>query len=151
MTYQQLQDLKTFLQANYPNDSPAQILEALQAVVPLPDNLTKAELTTFYAYNPEAELRLREFVSTPPPPESPALAVWGIANMALRVLTIPDVEFIAPDIAGGAIQGLYAAQLITDSEKTALEALCRHSTTVGGQTLGYVPTLEQIEQALSLT
>lgn len=149
--YQQLQALKTFLQANYPNDSPQEILAALQETVPLPDELTKAELATFFAFNPAAELRLKAFIATPPAENSPLLPVWGIANMALRVLTIPDVEFIAPDIAGGAIQGLYVARLITDEEKAALGALCRRSTTVGEETLGYVPTLEQIQQALSLT
>jgi hypothetical protein len=150
MTNQLLYPLKAFLTANYPKATPVEILAALSVVVEIPDQLTATEIAIFFAQYPKAKLRLMRFVKDLPPEGSPLEEVWVVADMALGLITLPNIESVDADLAVTAINGLRSADLLTNEEKTALDLLCRCSTTVGAQTLGYVPTLEQIEQALSL-
>jgi hypothetical protein len=143
--------LKSYLEQNYsPTQTAQEIYADLSEVVVLDDDLTKSELATFFAFNPQVKLRLQSFVATVPAEDSPLFQVWGIAGMALDLLTIPDLE-INPAILAQGLAALRAANLITDPEYAALEPFITSISNKGTQTLGYLPTVEQIQAALDLS
>lgn len=142
--------LKTFIQNNYPDSSPSKILDDLSQVVVIPKELTKADLVTIFAFNPQLELRLKSFVDNQPASDSPATQVWAIAKMALRLLEIPGIDSVSPDLASQAIAALRSAELMTEEELTILRENTSEQISKGEQLLGYLPTLDQITQALAL-
>jgi hypothetical protein len=141
--------LKTFLEQNYPNQFAQQIYDDLSTPVTLEDDLTKSELATFFAFNPQADIRLRAFVANIPAEDSPLLQVWGIANMTLQILKISDIE-INPEILEQGIAVLKSANLLTDDEYEALMPYITRQSNKGVQTLGNLPTVEQIQAAIDL-
>ena len=145
MSYQ----LKSYLEQNYPSQSAQQIYDDLSESVTLDDDLTKSELATFFAFNPQVKLRLQSFVETIPAEDSPLFQVWGIASMALDLLTISGLE-INPAILAQGLAKLRAANLITDPEYAALQPFITTISNKGKKTLGYLPTIEEIQQALDL-
>lgn len=142
--------LKTFIQNNYPDSSPSKILDDLSQVVVIQRELTKAGLVTIFAFNPQLELRLKSFVDNQPASDSPAIQVWAIAKMALRLVEIPGIDSVLPDLASQAIAALRSAELITEEELTILQENTSEQISKGEQLLGYLPTLDQITQALAL-
>jgi hypothetical protein len=59
-----------------------------------PERLTKTELTSFFANNAIVEVRLRRLTSTlPAEADQNAVAVWGLATAALRLVDQPGVEY----------------------------------------------------------
>jgi hypothetical protein len=142
--------LKSYLEENYsPTQTAQEIYADLSEPVVLADDLTKSELTTFFAFHPAANIRLREFVANIPAQDSPLLPVWGVANMTLQLLSIADIE-INPGVLDQGITVLKYANLLTEAEEDALQPFVTRLSNKGIQTLGYLPTVEQIQSALDL-
>jgi hypothetical protein len=141
--------LKTFIEQNYPNLPAQEIYADLSTSVTLEDDLTISELVTFFTWHPEVEVRLKNFVANMPQENDPSIQVWGVANMALRLLTIPGVE-INPTVLQQGIAVLRTANLLTESEYESVQPYITRQSNQGLQTLGYLPTVEQIQAAIDL-
>lgn len=141
--------LKSYIQENYSDPTADEVHADLSTPVVLDDDLTKSELATFFAENPRVELRLKNFVANIPDENSPLLQVWGIANITLRLLTIPDIEINVNKVIQG-ISILKTANLFTEDEFEAFQPFIKNLSNKGIQTLGYLPTIEEIQQALDL-
>ena len=141
--------LKSFLEQNHPNQTAQEIYADLSTPVTLDDDLTISELVTFFTFHPEVEVRLKTFVENVPQANDPSIQVWGVANMALRLLTIPGVE-IKPTVLQQGIAVLRAANLLTQAEYESVLPYITRQSNKGNQTLCYLPPIEQIQAAIDL-